>query len=150
VTNAVKLPNNGTPVAWFRNEARRRASNEKMRQFRAIPRRRRAYHLMLTATAVPETILPVVSVKCLPHSPNEFWVRKRRLAEQLVKNDRDAGGTGTCVAYEFRRCLVCRRILIGDEAVKYRERVRWPKKSWHFAQGPACSVECDPKRKWRD
>jgi hypothetical protein len=117
--------------------------NKWMSTFRSVPRVRRAQHVVLTAWQIDPDADFVLAT--LPHDEREFWVRGRRLARELVATDHRAGGEGFFVQYEYRRCLICRRLLIGGEASAYRERCRWPKKTWQYKQGPVCGPTCAPK-----
>jgi|SRR5579885_518248 len=121
----------------------RRLADHRMARFRSVPRRRHAQFVRLTAIPIPAG----VGLKTLPHDTYSCWIRSRRLAKELVERDRARGGQGWTDTYEYRRCLVCKRLLIGREASDYRERCRWPEKTWQYPQGPVCGWECVPVKK---
>lgn len=143
--SATEADERGRSLAWYAERSKRRMANWRMSQFRAVPRRRLAHKIVLTASEVTERFLTTTALKSLPASPTEFFIRGRRLARTLVDIDRRAGGDGFAVTWEYRRCLVCKRVLIGPDAADYRELCRRPKSKWTYPQGPACGIDCKLK-----
>lgn len=121
-------------------------ANARMSEFRSIPVERRAWHVTLTVREIPEWMLPAIALSSLPSESQSFWVRRRQFAQMWVKLDREAGGDGYASCVGFRRCPVCKRVMVGAAAHDYQEKMRRPKAKWEFVNGPACGLECRPKR----
>lgn len=120
-------------------------ANGRMQRFRAVPLARRAWFVTLTATETEESSFePGQLVVGLEYQPQQFWVHARRVARTFLKADREAGGHGSAFAVEYRHCKVCGRALLAADAATYRQRERWPIKTWQYPQGPACSLDCKP------
>lgn len=123
----------------------RQIANGRMHRFRAVPVARRAWFVTLTATETDESSFePGQLVRGLEYRPKQFWVHARRVARTFLTADREAGGSGSAFAIEYRHCKVCCRALLAADAAAYRQRERWPIKTWQYSQGPACSVDCKP------
>ena len=125
---------------------RERVARRRAMRFRAVPLCRKAYYVTLTATDAdlsdwPAQMIPS-ELTCLPR---EFWSLSRRRARAVVNADRAAGGAGTMYPVEYRRCLVCNRLMLGPEAHDYRRKQMRPKRDWQYPEGPACNMECKPK-----
>ena len=134
-------PNRESVLAKRNAKIRRR----RMKEYRAVPVCRRVWFVTLTATSAS---LDTFSSHDLPAgltwTPQEFWCLSRRKAKALTSLDKLAGGSGTCFAVEYRLCPNCGRLLLGPEAREYRDKLMAPKRKWHFADGPACNLECKP------
>jgi hypothetical protein len=123
---------------------KRRIGDGRMKRFRSVPVERRAWYVTLTKTFATEEALRGKLVSDTAFDPQRFWVRARRVARWYVNHDQKAGGSGTAFSVECRHCRVCGRVLVAEQAHSYRERMRWPKFTWHYPEGPACSVDCKP------
>lgn len=137
---------NEPSIHYTMDTYRRKIANARMGQFRSIPVARRAWHVKLTAITASRDFLEVVALKSLAQSPQSFWVRRRMAAQRIVKLDHESGGDGEATAVEFRRCCVCKRVLIGGEAHDYQQKMRRPLVQWEFKNGPSCGVECQPRK----
>lgn len=121
---------------------RRREANRAMRYHGTpVPRERHVHRVYLSVTAVPSTN---TSLNTLERGTRTFWTRSLRQAREYVERDRGAGGSGYLDTFEYRRCRVCLRMLIGRDAVDYRERQRWPAYKVYWPWGPCCSPDCKP------
>lgn len=125
-----------------------RDANRELRKRGALPRPRYAQKVILTAIPIPIEI-QAKRLKAFHPMKNGVWLRNRRLAKRLVELDRALGGQGFMQPVEYRRCRVCRRLLVGHESWDYRERMREPKQEWDTPFGQKCGVECrlNPRRK---
>jgi hypothetical protein len=123
----------------------RREENHRKSGYMTIPVARRAWHVTLTAIEIPEHLLKAIALDSLPSDTKSFWVRRSQFAMKIAKADRDAGGKGILDCVEFRRCRVCKRVLIGPAAHEYQMKQRRGPWKWEFKQGSACGVECSPK-----
>jgi hypothetical protein len=120
-------------------------ANGRMRRFRSVPVSRRAWYVTLTAIDASEKqFAPGELVAGCSFEPRRFWVHSRRLAERYVWADQDAGGHGSAFSVAYRRCQVCGQVLLSQAADDYRKALRRPQHTWHYPQGPACSVDCAP------
>ena len=115
-----------------------------MRRFRSVPYLHHVHQVRLTKTPLPEAVKSFAS---LSRGPDSAWIKSKRLAKALVEIDRQAGGQGTFMSYEYQKCLVCRRILLGPEAHDYLKRRRWPREKCYWPWGPCCSASCKPDDK---
>jgi hypothetical protein len=123
------------------------AQNYSIGNYRSIPTHRRAWHVTTTVLRVPDWFLDVFALPSLSSESRSFWIRHRNAAQKIVKLDHEAGGHGCIRCVQFRLCRVRRQALIGAAAHEYTERMRLPRFRWEFPQGPACGMECVPKRK---
>jgi hypothetical protein len=119
-----------------------------MRRFRSVPVTRRAWWTTLTATSVQEAGRGEL-VAGLVSEPQALWCRSRRKARALVEADKAAGGQGMMYPVEYRHCAVCGRRLLGPAAHDYRVKQLRARREWQFEDGPACSMECKPGRKYK-
>jgi hypothetical protein len=134
----------GLPLATALSRRQRRQANTVMRRFRSVPCERHAHFVQLTAIALPPQIR---ALGALDRTERSCWILSKRAARTLIERDRAAGGNGFFHTFECRRCLVCRRILLGREAADYRERCRWPKSKYYWPWGPCCNAVCKPTEK---
>ena len=132
----------GRSLARICDRWKRKRANRIMRQFRSVPKACHAHQVVLTATRVTDSFLERRALKSVNVEPTCFWMRGRAAARALVDADRLAGGYGFTVSWEYRRCKMCGRILLGPDATAYRERMRQPQRTWQSARGPACGEEC--------
>ena len=135
------------PSATLSQRLRRTITNGRMRRMgRSVPVSRRAWYTTLIAIAADEQrdFKPGQLVRGMSFEPQRFWVHSRRISSSWVSRDHAAGGRGSAFAVEYRLCRVCGRVLLAQQAHDYREMDRWPQRSWHYPQGPACSVDCAP------
>jgi hypothetical protein len=136
--------NSSVPLATVVSRRHRRQANAAMRKFRSVPCERHAHYVRLTAIALP---VEVKSLRELSRTEQSCWLLSKRAARSLVDRDRAMVGAGEMTTYEYRRCLVCNRILLGREAADYRERCRWPKHKYYWPWGPCCNAVCNPTDK---
>lgn len=123
----------------------RRSANAAMRALGVkIPRQLFVHHVHLTKIPLPAT---AQEFKGLLRGTNGAWLYSRRKARALVEADRAAGGSGKLMSFEYQRCLVCERALVGREASDYRERRRWPRYRCYWPWGPQCNASCKPNEK---
>ena len=125
-----------------------RVARSRMRRFRSVPVMRRAWWTTLTATAAGD-FEPGELVVGLVSEPQALWCRSKRKARALVEADRAAGGQGAMYPVEYRHCAVCGRLLLGPAAHDYRVKQLRARREWQFSDGPACSMECKPGRKYK-
>ena len=141
--SAYKIP--GWDQEAVNAKIRKRVARSRMRRFRSVPVARRIWWVTLTAT---HASLDQFGPKDLPASlafdSQTFWCLSRRRARQLVISDQAAGGHGVMYPVEYRHCAVCGKMLIGPAAHDYRQKQLRPMSTWHFKDGPACSMDCKP------
>lgn len=141
--SAYKIP--GWDQEAVNAKIKRRVARSRMRRFRSVPVARRIWWVTLTAT---HASLDQFGPKDLPASlafdSQTFWCLSRRRARALVISDQAAGGQGAMYPIEYRRCPVCGKMLIGPAAHDYRQKQLRPMSTWHFKDGPACSMDCKP------
>lgn len=132
------------PLATVLLRRRRREANAAMRRFRSVPSERHVHFVQLTATTLPPRIK---AVKALSQTDRSCWMLSLRAARSVIQRDRAAGGGGYLDTFEYRRCLVCNRVLLGRDAADYRERCRWPREKCYWPWGPTCDATCRPGEK---
>lgn len=73
-------------------------------------------------------------IKGLPPSVGYYWL-KPSAAKLLITLDRAAGGHPRFQRTPFRRCLICARPLIDEQAIAYRMQLE-------CAEGKCCGANC--------
>ncbi len=128
-----------------RRRLNRKLCNRRMRTYRSVPVKRRVWYVTLTEVSAD---LNQFGKHDLPNGlsfePQAFWCKSRRKARAMVRTDREAGGSGAMFPVEYRLCPNCGRVLLGPAAAEYRVKWRMPPRMWHYADGPACSLDCRP------
>ena len=95
-----------------------RAENQALRAAGvSVPVRRRAYRVEITAIPMPQWAIDK-SLKAVSSSDTHVWLRSRSDAKRLAASDKWKGGAGSIDVMEYRRCLVCKRLLLGREAAE--------------------------------
>jgi hypothetical protein len=122
----------------------RREANKIMRRFRSVPCERHVHFVRLTATTIPAS---TKAIRDRTRTDKTCWMLSKRGARELVERDRAFGGQGSFDTFEYRRCKVCSRVLVGADAADYRERLRWPREKRYWPWGPTCSPDCKPPAK---
>ena len=146
--SAYKIP--GWDQDALNLKIKQRVAKSRMRRFRSVPVMRKIWYVTLIASTVCVSDFARWELSAsLSFDPQAFWCLSQRKARALVSSDHDAGGQGTMFPVEYRRCPVCGRLLLGSAARDYLVKQFQPKKEWHFENGPACSMDCKPGRKYK-
>lgn len=131
-------------LTWCLDQQRKR-SNKIRRQFGIkTPQTQHVHYVHLTKIPVPTCVTSLATLSC---ESGHVWVKSKKVARAITEADRHVGGTGSFTTFEYQRCKVCERMLLGREATDYRERRRWPATRWYWPWGPQCGSDCKPDEK---
>lgn len=114
-----------------------------------VARRRWVTCVEVSAVEVPQWAVEA-SIAELSNSPKHCWFMgrdrgERSAAARLEAFDREAGGKPLVVKVEYRRCEICRRMLLHLDA----ELRRKLDESCRTGRQIACGSDCTAKQ-WRD
>lgn len=100
---------------WRRERQQRREDRERTRCWRrTTPRLRMIALVEVTAIPMP-TWAKAKAVPGLSVSPSSVWLG-RIAANLLARIDREAGGEPRITPTVYRRCAICKRPLLGEQA----------------------------------
>jgi hypothetical protein len=80
------------------------------------------------------------AVKGLPVTSGQIWLRKKA-AKRLCALDRAFGGFSLATITEYRRCDICHRPLLGEEATARRELISRDPNGRSTPCGPECGKD---------
>lgn len=126
---------------------RRQVKQDLRRSGNPAARRQWAVCVCLTAIPMPEWAARK-RIPGLTFTESTAWLH-RRDAKFLIAQDRECGGSATYAETEYRRCGVCGRPLLGDDAA-LRRRLD---ESARTGRMKPCGSECIAASKdgrWRD
>ena len=125
---------------------RRRERRDRLSAFGVTPTRaRRAWCVTITAIEMP----PWAIKKCIPGlsaSLTRIWLKPRD-ARFLMHMDRAAGGQPWYAESEFRRCGVCHRPLLGEDAAARRQMDESTMTGRQLPCGSEC-IEASKDKRW--
>lgn len=107
---------------------------------------RRIFCVRLEGYAMPEWA-GAERIAGLTWSETTVWLRRRQ-ARYLAREAEEAGGRATLVEAEFRRCEVCHRPLLGEDAKARRRQVETSVTARQLPCGASC-YEAQRDRRWR-
>lgn len=109
-------------------------------------RQRMVWRVEVTAIAVPAWAR-ARALRGLTSGEAYLWLR-RGDAKMLERLDREAGGEPMVIEAEFRRCKICWRPLLGDDAAARRAQELGGATADQLPCGPEC-YDASKDKRWR-
>lgn len=132
-------------MSAYRDLRRSRHENLRCRQTKAT-RAHRIICVGLSELAMPEWAHKK-RVRGLSMTVSTVWL-ERKDALFLAARDREVGGDPILSEAEFRRCSVCDRPLLGQDAMARRRTEESSSTGQQIPCGPTC-IEASTDRRWR-
>ena len=130
---------------WKRKRLRQRRAE---RIARGIPERRRLKAVRVDTGAIPVPQWAIDRrIRDTSWSANHVWLR-RGDAEELAKQDRELGGEPQLTETEYRRCKICKRLLLGEDAAALRGLAAASVTGDQLPCGSEC-LEAAREHRWR-
>jgi hypothetical protein len=133
-------PAKGEP--GYRNrQPRFRRHNRQLRNLAGIRNANRNWIALvrLTLLDIPSWSL-AAAIPGLSVVADAIWL-SRKDARKLAREERESGGRAIVQTFEFRRCEVCRRPLVGAEAEERRRLIILSPEARRRPCGPNCAAD---------